>query len=222
MNLSHCSVGCHQETLSCSLVFCTWCVQEIMLVRQALLESYAIYSHVQVSYRWIPKVATFLVIYDGHGLKFASKLHLSAFVGDIGLLKYSDVINIDLLGILNWCRDHIASGSQDKVYGLLGIRHQRFEHDSGGSDVDYTATAAQVYLNTALEVLHVWNERKPLELVIRLDGINHSGEFLSWVPRWNQQRDNNHTAAEDIQEFRNVFLEMKDNNVPLCWELRSD
>lgn len=202
----------------------TWCVQEIMLARDTALDSYAIYGHIRIPYQCIAKVALFLDVAKECGFKFAQKLCLSASIGVIGGLEEFAGKDVTLLQILASFREHQASDPRDKVYGILGVLRQRFGFDLKGIDVDYTKTVAQVYIDSAIEILRTYQDLQLLDYISHLRGLDRDLGFPTWVPRWDRPEGWDLIDVVDRVEFKTTCSasNARDRGAPKCWDVQGD
>ncbi|KAH6642310.1 heterokaryon incompatibility protein-domain-containing protein [Boeremia exigua] len=202
----------------------TWCVQEIMLARDSALDSYAIYGHVRVPYRLIAKVSLFLIVASKLNIPFAQELGLSDSVAAIELEERSNQAGRNLLQILDAFCEHQSSDPRDKVYGLLGILRQRSAYNPEAISVDYSKSVAQVYTDTALEILRTNNNLEVLDHVANAEDSEPDTEFPTWVPRWDLPRGWVLFLDDDMDSFRSTCSAVlrTDNQVPNSWSVQGN
>ncbi|KAJ8117368.1 hypothetical protein OPT61_g1409 [Boeremia exigua] len=212
------------QLFSVSWFLRTWCVQEIMLARDAPLDSYAIYGPVRIHHQHIAKVSLFLIITGKSGFKFSKGLGL---LDPIAIVEYLDQVeeaDRELLPVLAALSGHLATDPRDKVYGVLGILHHRFGYNTDSINVDYSKSVAQVYLDTAIEILRLKQNLTLFDHITQLEGFEDETEFATWVPRWDDLPDWILFGDEDMDEFRANCSPSPSANEPAstCWSVEGN
>ncbi|KAJ4983242.1 het domain protein [Stagonosporopsis vannaccii] len=202
----------------------TWCVQEILLARDSVLDSYVMYGHIRISYQRVAKVALFLIIADQCGFDFARKLAISGSIALFGTLDLSYPEQPGLIAVLALFFRHLASDPRDKVYGVLGILLHRFGYNLDGIVVDYTRSVAQVYTDTAIEIIRIQQNLELLDYIAHPNGFDSDAELPpTWVPRWDQPLSWSLFISNDSSFRSNCSAsKLADEKVPISWEVQGD
>lgn len=157
-----------------------WCVQEVALAQDVtLLFQNAEFPAAEVGdfAIWFDnslKEAQWGMNTDIPQVYFKARINMNMFFLRLNYCAFSG----EPLRILQVFRGLKASDPRDNVYGLLGIM------DSTGIQVDYTKTAAQVYIDTTLELIAHERNLCVLSMVSYLGQCMSTLELPSWVPQW--------------------------------------
>jgi len=166
-----------------------WCVQEIVLARSSGDSSYVMYGQAQIPYHVTLKTTWCFAISAMLNPRFCQGFIPPSKIA--ACIQFSDIQSNEnyLLQTLDFFRDHVATNPRDKVYGLLGILHQRFGFDASTIGVDYAKPVTEIYTDAASEILYMDQNLSLLEHIAY--PIDHAIDSIrqSWVPRWDYAQD---------------------------------
>ncbi|KAH6878060.1 heterokaryon incompatibility protein-domain-containing protein [Alternaria rosae] len=157
-----------------------WCVQEVLLARDALV----IWGEHELPWKDVGLTASWIVskwaACEGDGE--LGSLLTTIDVGDVYDMYDFDHFGASLLETLSDFRRFQSTDPKDKVYGLISLVSN--EPDIGSIIPDYEKSVADVYAETALHILTV-TQQLPVFGQISHDA-DYDGEdgYRSWAPRW--------------------------------------
>jgi hypothetical protein len=182
-----------------------WCVQEIVLARDILRPSYAIYGHARLRHRCINQVGVCLYIGMDMGSPFSVDINIPSCVGGFQCLSGDEQLDNPLFEYLGALKFHKATDPRDMVYGVLGVLRQQGSFDSADIVVDYARSLEEVYTDAAAAIIKQSRDLRVLEDISHLGSDALDSPFPSWVPRWDRGRENRDLPSGFLEKYKVKF-----------------
>lgn len=157
-----------------------WCVQEVLLARDALViwgEHELPWKDVGLTTSWIVSKWDACKV-DGE----LESLLATIDVEEVNSMYTFDHAGASLLKTLSDFRDFQSTDPRDKVYGLIGLVGN--EPEIGSIILDYEKSVADVYAETALHSLTITQHLQVFAHISHDADYDGSNEYQSWAPRW--------------------------------------
>ncbi|KAF3046287.1 hypothetical protein E8E11_004870 [Didymella keratinophila] len=182
-----------------------WCVQEMVLARDTLRPSYAIYGDARLQHRSINKVGNCLYIGMDMGSPFGVGVNLSSCVGGFQCLSGDEQLENPLSKYLDALKFHKATDPHDMVYGMLGVLRQHSNFDTADIVVDYAKSIDEVYTDAAAAITKQGQDLRVLDEISHLELEECDSPFPSWVPRWDRGRENRNLPSSVKEKYKVKF-----------------
>ena len=190
-----------------------WCVQEVVLARDRRSCTYALFGPTRIPYHCIRKVALFLAIAADCQPKLIQNIPVRRSLASVSALSHIFKQEDYLLWLLNNFRPYLATNPRDMIYGLLGILCKFSDFDPARIGVNYSKTLAEVYIDTAVEIIRVSRDLELLSHVSHPKICHFEPSFPSWVPRWDRERTALGVPSSSENRFRlNYPATLEDRN----------
>ena len=169
-----------EELLIRPLFSIVWCVQEVLLARDALV----IWGEHELPWKDIGLTATWIAR-KWSACEINGELHgvLTGMASMQAVYMYTfDPFETSLLEALSDFREFQSTDPKDKVYGLISLIKD--EPDIGSIIPDYDKSVAHVYAETALHVLSITQHLLMFAHISHDADYDGRDEYRSWAPRW--------------------------------------